>query len=150
LVEEASALALVGAKEAGVKTVFHFDPRVGPVLVEKIQIQQVLLNLIRNAIEAMQGSPRKELLVATALDDQGCIEVRVMDTGSGLSEEIMPRLFQPFVTTKPTGMGVGLSISKRIVEAHGGEMWAEPNPEGGTQFRFTLQPALELSGHDAG
>jgi two-component system sensor kinase FixL len=98
----------------------------------------------------MQGSPRKEHLVATALDDQGCIEVRVMDTGSGLSEEIMPRLFQPFVTTKPTAMGVGLSISKRIVEAHGGEMWAERNPEGGTQFRFTLQPALELSGHDAG
>jgi two-component system sensor kinase FixL len=72
----------------------------------------------------------------------------VVDTGSGLAEEIVPRLFQPFVTTKAAGMGVGLSISKRIVEAHGGEMWAEPNPEGGTQFRFTLRPALELSGHD--
>jgi two-component system, LuxR family, sensor kinase FixL len=148
LVEEASALALVGAKEAGVKTVFHLDPRIGPVLVEKIQIQQVLLNLIRNAIEAMHGCPRKELLVETVLTDRGRIEVRVIDTGSGLAEEIVPRLFQPFVTTKAAGMGVGLSISKRIIEAHGGEMWAEANPGGGTQFRFTLQPALELSGRD--
>jgi two-component system sensor kinase FixL len=148
LVEEASALALVGANEAGVKTVSRFDPRAGLVLVEKIQIQQVLLNLIRNAIEAMQGCPQKELLVETALNDQGLIEIRVTDTGSGLAEEIVPRLFQPFVTTKPAGMGVGLSISKRIVEAHGGEMWAEPNSGGGTKFRFTLRPAMELSGHD--
>jgi two-component system sensor kinase FixL len=67
------------------------------------------------------------------------VEVSVADTGSGLAEEIVSRLFQPFVTTKPNGMGVGLSISKRIIEAHGGEMWAEPNPEGGTLFRFTLE-----------
>ena len=67
------------------------------------------------------------------------VEVRVSDTGSGFAEEILSRLFQPFVTTKPTGMGVGLSISKRIVEAHGGEMWAEPNPGGGALFRFTLE-----------
>ena len=131
LVEEASALALVGAKEQGVKAVFRFDTRAGPVLVEKVQIQQVLLNLIRNAIEAMQGCAQKELVVETVLLDEGMVEVRVSDTGSGLAEEIIPRLFQPFVTTKPTGMGVGLSISKRIVEAHGGEMWAEPNPGGG-------------------
>jgi two-component system sensor kinase FixL len=148
LVEEASALALVGANEAGVKTVLRFDPRASLVLVEKIQIQQVLLNLIRNAIEAMHGSPRRELLVETALNDQGLIEISVTDTGSGLAEEIVPRLFQPFVTTKAAGMGVGLSISKRIVEAHGGEMWAEPNPEGGTRFRFTVRPAHELGGHD--
>ncbi|HSB58908.1 MAG TPA: ATP-binding protein, partial [Methyloceanibacter sp.] len=139
LVEEASALALVGAKEQGVKTVFRFDTRAGPVLVEKVQIQQVLLNLIRNAIEAMNGCAQKELVVETALLDEGMVEVRVADTGSGLAEEILPRLFQPFVTTKPTGMGVGLSISKRIIEAHGGEMWAEPNPGGGALFRFTLE-----------
>jgi two-component system sensor kinase FixL len=149
LVEEASALALVGAKEQGVKTIFRFDTRVGPVLVEKVQIQQVLLNLIRNAIEAMHGSERKELLVVTALSGDGSVEVSVTDTGCGLAEEIVPRLFQPFVTTKPAGMGVGLSISKRIIEAHGGEMWAEPNPEGGTLFRFTLEPSDEMSGSDA-
>jgi two-component system, LuxR family, sensor kinase FixL len=141
LVEEASALALVGAKDEGVKTVFRFDTKLGPVLVEKVQIQQVLLNLMRNAIEAMQGCDRKELVVTTAPGAKGMIEVSVTDTGHGLSEDIADRLFQPFVTTKPAGMGVGLSISKRIIEAHGGEMWAEPNRGGGTVFRFTLEPA---------
>jgi two-component system sensor kinase FixL len=73
------------------------------------------------------------------------VEVSVADTGSGISETIAPQLFQPFVTTKPAGMGVGLSISKRIIEAHGGRMWAEPNPNGGTVFRFTLEPAADES-----
>jgi two-component system sensor kinase FixL len=139
LIEEASALALVGAKEEGVKTLFRYASHTDKVLVEKVQIQQVLLNLIRNAIEAMNGRDRKELLVATSSANSGMIEVTVADTGQGLSEEIADRLFQPFVTTKPAGMGVGLSISKRIIEAHGGEMWAEPNPGGGTRFRFTLE-----------
>jgi two-component system sensor kinase FixL len=150
LVEEASALALVGAKEEGVKTLFRFASHTDAVLVEKVQIQQVLLNLMRNAIEAMHGCERKELLVTTSAPDKEKVVVSVGDTGSGLSEEIAERLFQPFVTTKPAGMGVGLSISKRIIEAHGGEMWAEPNPGGGTVFRFTLQSATEASASDAG
>jgi two-component system sensor kinase FixL len=150
LVEEASALALVGAKDEGVKTLFRFASHTDAVLVEKVQIQQVLLNLMRNAIEAMHGCERKELLVATSPLDGDMIEVSVGDTGNGLSEEIAERLFQPFVTTKPAGMGVGLSISKRIIEAHGGEMWVEPNPGGGTMFRFTLQSATEASASDAG
>jgi two-component system sensor kinase FixL len=141
LVEEASALALVGAPEEGVKPRFSFENLTNSVLVEKVQIQQVLLNLMRNAIEAMHDSARKELLVVTKEVDGDMIEVSVADTGPGLSDEIADRLFQPFVTTKPSGMGVGLSISKRIIEAHGGEMWAEPNPGGGTVFRFTLQQA---------
>jgi two-component system, LuxR family, sensor kinase FixL len=149
LIEEASALALVGAREAGVKTVFSFASHTDTVLVEKVQIQQVLLNLMRNAIEAMQGCERKELLVATSVSNGDKITVSVTDTGSGLSEEIAGRLFQPFVTTKPAGMGVGLSISKRIVEAHGGEMWAETNSGGGTIFRFTLQSVIEPSAVDA-
>jgi two-component system sensor kinase FixL len=103
----------------------------------------VLLNLMRNAIEAMHDSGQKELLVATKAVDGDMVEVSVADTGPGISEEIADRLFQPFVTTKPAGMGVGLSISKRIVEAHGGEMWAEPNPGGGTVFRFTLRQASD-------
>jgi two-component system sensor kinase FixL len=149
LVEEASALALVGAKEEGVKTLFRFASHTDTVLVEKVQIQQVLLNLMRNAIEAMQGCEPKELLVTTSAPDADKITVSVTDTGSGLSEEIATRLFQPFVTTKPAGMGVGLSISKRIIEAHGGEMWAEPNPGGGTIFRFTVRSATEAGGVDA-
>ncbi|MCJ7527072.1 MAG: PAS domain S-box protein [Methyloceanibacter sp.] len=150
LVEEASALALVGAKEEGIKTLFRFASHTDAVLVEKVQIQQVLLNLMRNATEAMQGCDRKELLVTTSAPDDEKVTVSVADTGSGLSEEIAERLFQPFVTTKPAGMGVGLSISKRIIEAHGGEMWAEPNEGGGTVFRFTLQSAPEGSASDAG
>ena len=94
---------------------------------------------MRNAIEAMHDSARKELLVTAKEIDGDMIEVSVADTGAGISEEIADRLFQPFVTTKPAGMGVGLSISKRIIEAHGGKMWVEPNPGGGTVFRFTLQ-----------
>jgi two-component system sensor kinase FixL len=150
LVEEASALALVGAKEEGIKTLFRFASHTDAVLVEKVQIQQVLLNLMRNAMEAMQGCDRKELLVTTSAPDNEKVTVSVADTGSGLAEEIAERLFQPFVTTKPAGMGVGLSISKRIIEAHGGEMWAEPNPGGGTVFRFTLQSAAEGSASVAG
>jgi two-component system sensor kinase FixL len=150
LVEEASALALVGAKEEGVKTLFRFESHTDTVLVEKVQIQQVLLNLMRNAIEAMHDCERKELLVATAAVDGDMIEVRVADTGQGLSETIADRLFQPFVTTKPAGMGVGLSISKRIIEAHGGRMWAEPNPGGGTVFRFTLESPASEDASDGG
>jgi two-component system sensor kinase FixL len=97
----------------------------------------------------MQGCERKELVVATSVSNGDKIMVSVTDTGGGLSEEIAGRLFQPFVTTKPAGMGVGLSISKRIVEAHGGEMWAESNPSGGAIFRFTLQSAIEPSAIDA-
>ncbi len=148
LVEEASALALVGVKDEGVKTMFRCDHDLQPVMVEKVQIQQVLLNLMRNAIEAMEGCERKELVVATAMADaspdgkgKDMVEVRVADTGTGISDVIAERLFQPFVTTKPAGMGVGLSISKRIIEAHGGRIWAEPNPGGGTVFRFTLKMA---------
>ncbi|HEU4476071.1 MAG TPA: PAS domain S-box protein [Methyloceanibacter sp.] len=150
LVEEASALALVGAKDEGVKTLFRFASHTDAALVEKVQIQQVLLNLMRNAIEAMHGCDLKELIITTAAVSGDMIEVSVADTGHGLSKDIADRLFQPFVTTKPAGMGVGLSISKRIIEAHGGKMWAEPNEGGGTVFRFTLQSANEGSAVDAG
>jgi len=153
LIEEASALGLVGAKNEGVKSIFRFDPSLGPALVEKVQIQQVFLNLMRNAIEAMEESERKELCVSTSLaahdkDEQGrpMIEVTVADTGSGISDEIASRLFQPFVTTKAAGMGVGLSISKRIVDAHRGRLWPEPNTDGGTVFHVTLLQADPESG----
>lgn len=139
LIEEASALALVGVKEAGVRVGFNFDPRVTFVLADKIQIQQVLLNLIRNAIEAMQEVQRRELMILTEQLPNDRVEIRVTDTGPGIVAEIAAQLFQPFVTSKPHGMGVGLSISRTIIESHGGNLWAEPNPEGGTIFRMTLK-----------
>jgi len=143
LIEEASALALVGAKEHGVRVLFRFSPEVDLVLADKVQIQQVVLNLIRNAIEAMEEADRKVLEIRIDPADDGHARVTVADTGSGISPEIADQLFQPFVTTKRTGMGVGLSISRTIIEAHGGHIRAEPNPGGGTRFWFTLRSVGE-------
>ncbi|TPK72424.1 PAS domain S-box protein [Mesorhizobium sp. B2-4-15] len=139
LIDEASSLALVGAREMDLKVSFKLDPAAELVLTDRIQIQQVLLNLMRNAVEAMQGTPRRELHVTTVARADGMAEVSVIDTGSGLSPEVSAQLFQPFVTTKKQGMGVGLSICRTIVESHGGHIWAEPMPDGGTAFRFTLR-----------
>ena len=138
LIEEASALALVGAKDQGVRVTFRLDPTFDLVLADKVQIQQVILNLIRNALEAMEQSERRELVISTAPEAPEMIAIGVSDTGSGIAEDVAAQLFQPFVTTKRHGMGVGLSISRTIIEAHGGRIWAEPNPGGGTVFRFTL------------
>jgi two-component system sensor kinase FixL len=139
LVEEASALALVGAKDQGVRVRFLLDPAVDLVFADKVQIQQVLLNLIRNAIEAMETSDNRELVIASSAADNELVTISVADTGQGIAAEMRAQLFQPFVTTKRQGMGVGLSISRTIIESHGGQIWADSNPGGGTIFRFTLR-----------
>jgi two-component system sensor kinase FixL len=149
LVEEASALALVGAKDQGVRVRFQFDPAVDLVLADKVQIQQVLLNLIRNAVEAMEGSPKRELTIATKPEVDNMIAISVADTGTGIAPEMISQLFQPFVTTKRHGMGVGLSISRTIVEAHGGQILVESNPGGGTIFRFTIRSVTKEDLGDA-
>jgi len=138
LVEEASALALVGVKDRGIHVRFEFDPSVDQVLADRVQIQQVLLNLIRNAMDAMETSEVRDLTIAITRTDKGLVRVSVIDTGSGIAPEVAKQLFQPFVTTKRDGMGVGLSISRTIVEAHCGQIWVEQNPLGGTIFHFTL------------
>jgi two-component system sensor kinase FixL len=138
LVEEASALALVGAKEHGIRVTFHADAAYDAVLVDRVQIQQILLNLIRNAVEAMDQTDRRELVIATRAQGAGFVEISVSDSGPGIAPEIASQLFQPFVTTKPLGMGVGLSISRSIVESHGGHIKCEPIAGGGTAFRFTV------------
>jgi two-component system sensor kinase FixL len=147
LIDEAAQLALVGARECGVRSVFAYDPSATPVLVDRVQIQQVLVNLIRNAVEAMTQSPIRDLRVATRLRDDGLIEVSVEDTGPGISADVRARLFEAFVSTKTGGMGLGLSICRTIVEAHGGRIWVEDAPMGGTRFHFTLIHARAEDNH---
>lgn len=137
LVQEAVALALVGLGDRGVSIRFALDTDLPLVIADRVQVQQVLLNLIRNAVEAMESSAVRELTLGTAVWD--CMAaVSVADTGSGIPPSIEAQLFQPFVTTKSEGMGIGLSVCRAIVEAHGGRLWCEPNSGGGTVFRFTL------------
>lgn len=137
LVEEASALALVGARQHGVDSRIDVAPGLPAVLVDRVQIQQVLLNLMRNAMEAMDNATQRTLHVRAGLVD-GAVRVSVSDTGCGISPAVAAHLFQPFVTTKADGMGIGLSTCRAIVEAHGGRLWWEPAPGGGTVFHFTL------------
>ena len=138
VVEEASALALIGARQLEVRSRLELDPTAPSISVDRVQIQQVLVNLIRNAIEAMIGSDKRELIVCTSAGSES-VEISVSDTGPGISDEVGARLFQPFVTTKSSGMGIGLSICRSIVRSHGGDIQARPNPAGtGTTFSFTL------------
>jgi two-component system sensor kinase FixL len=145
LIEEAGALGLAGAREQNVQLRFNLNSEFDLVLVDRVQIQQVLVNLFRNALEAMAQSPQRELIASNAKVADDMIEVEVSDTGSGFPDDVKANLFQTFFTTKETGMGVGLSISRSIIEAHGGRMWAESNASGGATFRFTLPAARNES-----
>jgi signal transduction histidine kinase len=138
VIEEAAALALLGAEGRRVHLEMDFAPATPLVFIDKVQVQQVLLNLIRNAVEAMHASARRELIIKTILSGQRIVEVSVRDSGPGLAPDVREKLFQPFVTTKASGMGVGLSICRGIVEAQGGRMWLADSAGGGADFHFTL------------
>lgn len=142
LVREANALALVGSRENGIEVQVDLDAESDTVFVDRIQIQQVLVNLIRNAIDATIDSPVRSIVISTVGEPKGFVTFGIDDTGSGISEEVAAQLFQPFITTKEKGMGIGLSICRTIVEAHGGRIWFESARPSGTSFRFTV-PAVD-------
>ncbi len=141
LINEANALALIGVAELGIDIRIDIDDSIGGVLVDKVQIQQVLVNLIRNAVEALTDAPTRRLTIAAVPMADQMVEVSVIDTGSGLDAEVESKLFQPFVSTKNAGMGLGLSICQTIIEAHDGTIWHDQPVGGGTAFRFTLAAA---------
>ncbi|HEX3365517.1 PAS domain-containing sensor histidine kinase [Phenylobacterium sp.] len=148
LIVDAVALAAPNARSDGTEVRFEFSPKAGRVLADRIQIQQILVNLIRNANEAMRERPAPHVLVISTCAKRGMVEVSVRDNGPGVAPDFATRLFSPFSSTKNDGMGVGLSICRRIVEAHGGLMWLEePSSGGGADFRFTIPLATKELQH---
>lgn len=143
LVHEACELTFGDRRERSIELSLEFGPNTRAVLADRIQIQQVLVNLLRNAAEAMAGQPRKVIAVSAMPSGADQVTVRIEDNGPGVSAEVKRHLFSPFVTTKESGMGVGLSICRSIVEAHGGQLWVEDALEGGAAFCFTLTRADE-------
>jgi len=144
VISEAVALGLVGAADADIDVKLELRPDIPQLSIDKIQIQQVMINLMRNAVEAVQQASRRELTIFTGLDGRFA-KVGVADSGPGMPDDVAERLFQPFVTTKAQGLGMGLAICRTIVDAHGGRLWAEPNSGGGTVFAFVL-PVGEEAG----
>ncbi len=138
IVQEAASLAAIGARADGIQVQFDLAEELAEIRVDRTQIQQVVVNLVRNAIDVLRDAERRILIVRTGADGDEAQEVVVIDSGPGIAPEVAERLFQPFVTSKKDGMGIGLAVSRTIIEAHGGRLWNEPNPEGGAVFRFRL------------
>jgi two-component system sensor kinase FixL len=141
VIKDASTLALIGASGKGITVRWQLDESAPPLLMDKVQIHQVITNLIRNSVDALGEQGGGEIVIQSHRLEPGQVEVAVADTGPGLAPEVAARLFEPFVTTKPNGMGIGLSICRTIVEAHGGKLAARDNPGGGAIFAFTLSVA---------
>lgn len=149
LISDATMLGLLGAREKGVSWSIEIEPGINMIVADRVQIQQVMVNLMRNAIEAMEGEPVKFLTISARPRSKEMAEILVADTGHGISAEMRDQLFLPFVSTKARGMGLGLSICRTIVEAHGGQLTVEAAPDRGTQFTFTLPRAPDEVGHDS-
>jgi two-component system sensor kinase FixL len=147
LIEDAVALAAPNAKSDSTEVRLELSPKAGRVLADRIQLQQILVNLIRNAGEAMRDCPAPHILTISTCARRGMVEISVRDTGAGVAPDFAAQLFSPFISTKIDGMGVGLSICRRIVEAHGGQMWLEPSAGPGADFRFTIPLATEELQH---
>ena len=146
VVEEAAALALIGASDRHIELIFSLDDALPPVLMDRIEVQQVVLNILRNAIEAFEGSGERKIRISTQAAGPQEVQVDIQDNGPGLAPHVADDPFRPFQTTKADGIGIGLAISRTIIDAHGGRLWAESPPEGGAVFRFSLPVGSESDG----
>jgi len=158
VVREAAQMALVGAASRGISVKFNLQKNLVNVDLDRIQIQQVVVNLVRNAMDSFQDAVSDEsglrsehllqqITICSEASETKEIHVSILDSGPGIAESILGQLFEPFATTKEAGMGIGLSVSKSIMEAHGGRLWAENNPDGGAVFHFSLPIETERSDH---
>ena len=140
IVHMAAELLELDTREQNVTLRLELRPELPPIAVDVIEIEQVLVNLIRNGMDAYDPpvGPKPEVLVQSSVNGSRCIEIAVTDWGRGLPRKVGDLIFDPFFTTKQEGMGMGLSISRTIVESHGGVLWASANAEQGATFRFTL------------
>ena len=143
VVEEAAALALIGASDHHIELIFDLNDSLPPVLIDRIEVQQVVLNILRNAIEAFEGPGERKIRVSTGAVGSEKVRVDIRDNGPGLAPEIADDPFRPFQTTKEDGLGIGLAISRTIIDAHGGRLWAKNLPEGGAAFCFSLPVGSE-------
>jgi two-component system sensor kinase FixL len=146
IIEEATSLVLTPSVVPRPGLDLRFDPSAATIFADRILIVQVLTNLLANALDAIATSPQQQVTVTTTSSPPNMVRISVADTGVGLSSAIIERLFEPFASTKPRGMGLGLSICRSIVEAHGGTIWWNANIGGGSLFSFTL-PMGEPNSH---
>lgn len=147
LIGESTRLGLLGATENGIRLFLRLDPAIDRVVVDRVQIQQVIVNLLRNAAEAVLAGDRRDITVSSR-GEAAMVRVSVADSGPGIDPAIAPRLFEAFASGKEQGMGLGLSICRTIVEAHGGRIWAAPGAGGGTVFHFTIPTGETEAEHD--
>ena len=137
VVEDSVALGILDTKSEELSVSVELDTAIKSLAIDPVQIGQVVVNLVRNAVEAMRDSEHRELVVGTKAKDE-TVEITVSDTGPGIPPDILPKLFQPFVTSKSSGMGLGLSICRELAHAHGGGLSVSPREGGGAVFTVTL------------
>jgi len=147
LIDDACTLALVDAESAGVDYQIQISPDVAMVMVDSIQIEQVIINLVRNAVDALESCQNRTIRITAAAKGK-FVEIAVADNGIGITDDLRAALFSTLTSTKTSGMGIGLSICRTIVEAHGGKIWLAGTSTGGTDFRFTL-PAVAAAASPA-